>query len=103
MPDPTTRADAQAVAAKHGLELPASVAAFLDSDASETPKPGDPRLADAVTRIIAAPKMSLDAAEAVARYAGLNVIQLGDAIEGESRDVAAEHARPRHADRRRGA
>ena len=93
VPDPTTRADAQAVVAKYKLDLPASVTAFLDSEAAETPKPGDPRLANATTRIIAAPKMSLDAAEAMARYAGLTVLQLGDAIEGESRDVAAEHAR----------
>ena len=93
VPDPTTRADAKAVIAKYGLTLPESVTRFLDTDAAETPKPGDPRLADAVTRIIAAPKMSLDAAEAMARYAGLEVFQLGDAVEGESRDVAAEHGR----------
>lgn len=93
VPDPTTREDALAVVEKYGLELPEAVAEFLDSDASETPKPGDPRLAGAVTRMIAAPKMSLEAAAAVAAGEGVSVLQLGDAIEGESRDVAEQHAR----------
>ena len=82
-----------AVVERHGLDLPASVTAFLDSDAAETPKPGDPVFANASTHMIAAPSMSLEAAAEFARSAGVNVLQLGDAIEGESRDVAAEHGR----------
>ena len=37
--------------------------------------------------------MSLDAAESLAAEAGFDVRQLGDAIEGEAREVGAEHAR----------
>ena len=92
VPDPTTRAEAQAVIAKYALQLPDTVTVFLASDAAETPKPGDPRLAAAVTRMIAAPKLSLDAAEQVAVADGVAVRQLGDALEGESREVAKEHA-----------
>lgn len=92
VPDPTTRAEARAVIAEYALQLPDTVTAFLASDAAETPKPGDPRLATAVTRMIAAPKLSLDAAEQVAVADGVAVRQLGDALEGESREVAKEHA-----------
>ncbi len=92
VPDPTTRAEAQAVIAKYALQLPDTVTAFLASDAAETPKPGDPRLTTAVTTMIAAPKLSLDAAEQVAVADAVAVRQLGDALEGESREVAKEHA-----------
>ena len=92
VPDPTTRADALGVIARHGLELPASVMAFLGTEAAETPKPGDPRLIGAVTTMIAAPKMSIKAAANLARQVGVSVIDLGDAVEGESRDVAQDHA-----------
>ena len=92
VPDPTTREDALGVVEKYDLKLPASVAAFLASDEAETPKPGDPRLAAAVMRMIAAPKMSLEAAATVATGEGVSVLHLGDALEGESREVAEQHA-----------
>ncbi len=37
--------------------------------------------------------MSLDAAAVIARAAGVEPVILGDAIEGEAREVGAEHAR----------
>ena len=43
--------------------------------------------------MIAKPKASLDAAIKVARDAGYEVIDLGADLEGEARDVAADHAR----------
>jgi hydroxypyruvate reductase len=93
VPDPTTLADARALVARHGIELPAAVAAALDDPANESVKPGDARLARAETRIIAAPMASLEAAAAKARALGFEPRILGDAIEGEARDVGAEMAR----------
>ena len=55
--------------------------------AAATPKPGDPRLAQAEVRLIAAPQLSLEAAAATARAAGVTPLLLGDAIEGEAREV----------------
>ena len=55
--------------------------------ADETPKPGDPRLANATTTIIASPMASLEAAATLARAAGVTPLILGDAIEGEAREV----------------
>ena len=85
--DTTTTADALAVLQRYDIDIPAAVRSALSSAAAETIKPGDPRLAQAETRIIAAPLMALQAAAEVARSEGLPVHILGDAIEGEARDV----------------
>ena len=52
----------------------------------------DPRLATATATIVAAPSQSLAAAAAQARAAGIEVRLLGDALEGEARDLAQSHA-----------
>ena len=91
-PEASTRADALAVLAKYGIAIPASVARHLDSTVSETPKPGDPRLVNVVNILVATPQKSLEAAAKVARDAGLAAMILGNAIEGEARDVGIVHA-----------
>jgi hydroxypyruvate reductase len=88
VPDPTTFADARAVLAHYGIEPPAAVRAHLDRAEEETPKPGDPRLAHTINVVIATPQRSLEAAAEVARAAGVTPLILGDAIEGEAREVA---------------
>ncbi len=97
MPDRTTFADALAVLAKYHHDPPAAVRAHLAKGAAggveETPKPGDPRLARVETIVVATPQRSLEAAAAVARKRGLDVVMLGDNLEGEARELGAEHAR----------
>jgi hydroxypyruvate reductase len=88
VPDPTTFADALAILHKYGIGEPRSVIAHLERGLDETPKPGDPRLARAQTVMIATPQMSLEAAAQVAREARVAPLILGDAIEGEAREVA---------------
>ncbi len=90
--DPTTFADALAVLAAYGIEEPAPVLAHLKAAAEETPKPGDPRLVRAETKLIATPQVSLEAAARAARDAGVTPVILGDSIEGEARDIALMHA-----------
>jgi glycerate 2-kinase len=85
--DPTTCADALAIVRRYGIELPAPVREVLESGRGESVKPGDPRLARSTVRMIATPQMALEAAARVARAAGLAPHILGDAIEGEARDV----------------
>jgi hydroxypyruvate reductase len=91
-PDASTRADALAVLTKYGIAIPTSVARHLDNAVSETPKPGDPRLAEVVNILVATPQKSMEAAAKVARDAGLATMILGSAIEGEARDVGIVHA-----------
>ncbi len=87
--DPTSFADARAIIAKYGIAPPAAVTRRLASGAdAETPKPGDPRLAHARYRLIATPQMSLEAAAAKARAAGIRPLILSDSLEGEAREVA---------------
>jgi glycerate 2-kinase len=91
-PDPTTRQDALAIVEKRKLKLPAAVLRFLESSEAETPKPGDARLANVENRMIATPAQSLAAAARLAEQAGYNVLDLGDRVEGEAREVARDHA-----------
>ena len=90
--DPTTFADARAVLAKFAIDPPAPVRAHLEAAADETPKPGDARLARAEARLVATPRAALEAAAARARAAGFEPLILGDALEGEAREVGDDHA-----------
>ena len=53
--DPSTSAEALAILERYRIEAPARVLAHLESAASETPKPGDPRFADVSNILIATP------------------------------------------------
>jgi hydroxypyruvate reductase len=88
VPDPTTFAEARAIMHKYRLVEPRAAVAHLERAAEETPKPGDLRLADAETLMVATPQRSLEAAAKIASAAGLTPLILGDAIEGEAREVA---------------
>jgi glycerate 2-kinase len=90
--DPTSFADARVIVEKYGIELPPQVAERLRRAEDETPKPGDPRLARAETVLVATPAMALAAAAEVAQAAGYAALVLGDALEGEARDLGAAHA-----------
>ena len=85
--DPSTCADALEIVARHRIALPEAARQWLESGAGESVKPGDPRLAANEVRMIAAPQMALEAAARVAEAAGLPAHILGDAIEGEAREV----------------
>jgi hydroxypyruvate reductase len=88
VPDPTTCADALAILRRYRIAVPPAARAWLERGDGESLKPDDLRLPPIETRFIATPQMALEAAAAVARAAGLPVHILGDAIEGEARDVA---------------
>ena len=85
--DPTSCEDALAIVKRYGIDLPAEVRAVLESGRGESVKPGDPRLARNSVHMVAAPQMALEAAAQVARDAGYGAYILGDALEGEARDV----------------
>ena len=102
VPDATTFADARAILRNYAITEPRAVIAHLDAARDETPKPGDTRLARARTVLIATPQRSLEAAAEVARAAGITPLILGDAIEGEAREVAKVMAAMAHQVRRHG-
>ena len=92
VPDPTTGSDALALIDKHEIELPDHVRTFLTSRKGETPKPGDEVFANSEFRMISTPQMALDAAAGRARELGLDPVVLGDALEGEARELAKQMA-----------
>jgi glycerate 2-kinase len=92
VPDPSTLAEARAIVARHGLEVPPAIATALADTANETPKPGDPIFAGARFELIARPADIFRAVTRMVRDAGLECILLGDNLEGEAREVAASHA-----------
>jgi glycerate 2-kinase len=93
VPDTTTLADARALVARYNLSIDDAVRRALDDPANESCKPGDPAFARAQFELIARPKASLEAAVKIAEDAGYAIIELGADLEGEAREVAAEHAR----------
>jgi hydroxypyruvate reductase len=93
VPDPSTLAQARAIVTRYRLDLPASVTRALSDEANESPKPGNEAFERAHFMLAARPADALRAAEKAAAAAGYDVISLGDAVEGEAREVAAAHAR----------
>lgn len=91
-PDPTTVADALTILGKYRIAIPLSVMNHLQGPAAETPKPGDPCFARVSNRVIATPQDALEAAARVAQKAGFRPLILGNALEGEARDVGLVHA-----------
>ncbi|MGE5506507.1 MAG: glycerate kinase type-2 family protein, partial [Actinomycetota bacterium] len=76
VPDPTTVADARAVLARYGIPAPAAL--------SETPK----LLPPSTYTLVATPQAAIEAAALEAVRLGWLPLVLGDAIEGEAREVA---------------
>ncbi len=85
VPDPTSFAAARALLVRYRIAAPPAAAARLARDDDETPKPGS--LPPTDLRLIATPAMALAAAAEAARGLGLTPLILGDALEGESREV----------------
>ena len=85
--DPTHCEDALAIVKRYGIDLSTELRAVLESGQGESIKPGDLRLARNQVRMVAAPQIALEAAAQVARDAGFAAHILGDALEGEARDV----------------
>jgi glycerate 2-kinase len=102
VPDPTTLSDARAIIAKYKLDIDPAIARALEDPNNESCKPGDAAFARASYEMIARPRASLDAAVTRTKAAGYEVIDLGADLEGEAREVAADHARQALAARAQG-
>jgi glycerate 2-kinase len=89
--DASTAAEARDILDRWLEDVPESVRAALDRPTGVVP-PGDPRLSRVENLLYAAPSQSLAAAAEMARAAGCEVHLLGDALEGEARDVAHDQA-----------
>ncbi len=88
----STPADARAILERYGIEVPRAAKAVLDGQ-SGVITPGDMRLSTVENVIYAAPAQSLAAAADLAHAQGIEAQVLGDALEGEAREVARTHAK----------
>ena len=93
VPDPTTLMDARAIVARYGVAASDAVMRALRDPANETPKPGQAIFAGTSFVLAIRPAEVFRQAEAIVRKAGYDCVLLGTLIEGEAREVAAEHAR----------
>ncbi|RPJ82458.1 MAG: DUF4147 domain-containing protein [Acidobacteria bacterium] len=102
VPDPTSFADAWRVLEKYGgvaVYPPAVVRliqAGMEGKAAETPKPGDPRLARAITKVIGSGIAAVRGAASAAVALGYDVATIQEPVVGEARDAGrrfAERAR----------
>ena len=88
VPDPTRKKDALAILARYGVAVPPSIRQWLES-------PDEDRSIlspQTETRVIVSPSESFKVVRQKAEAMGLNVLYLGDRIEGEAREVAKVHA-----------
>ena len=74
------------------IDVPPNVTAWLNCEIAETPKPGDLIFENVENIIVARPQGSLEMAANKAKKLGITPLILGDAIEGEAREVALIHA-----------
>jgi len=89
--DASTASEARGILDRWLVDVPESVRAALNRPTGVVP-PGDARLSRVENLLYAAPSQSLAAAAEMALGAGWEVRLLGDALEGEARDVAREQA-----------
>jgi hydroxypyruvate reductase len=90
--DLSTPEDALADIKRYRIELPAAILAHIASGRAGAPLPSDPAFARNSHHVIASASVSLEAAAAEARKAGIEAAILSDAIEGEAREVGRIHA-----------
>ncbi len=89
--DASTFAQAREILQRYGITQPHAAVEFLERAQQETPKPGDPRLANNEVKVIATARNSIEAAGLLAQARGFSPIILGGAIEGEARQVGRDH------------
>ena len=84
--DPVARGEVREILQRYGVDLPPHLFAVIDANTAPSPAPRH------AIHMLATPMMSLQAAAGRARELGLHPVILGDAIEGEAREVARAFA-----------
>jgi len=90
--DATTRADALRLIERYRLDLPEAVMRHIRAGKDEPPLPSDACFARNEVKVVASAAVSLEAAAAAAKDAGIEAVILSDAIEGEACEVGRVHA-----------
>ncbi|WP_207478174.1 glycerate kinase type-2 family protein [Arenibaculum pallidiluteum] len=78
---------ARGILKRYDVAVPADLDRFLASSEAAMPAPGHPAFSASAYRLIASGRTALEAAATHARSLGLEPFLLGDAVEGEAREV----------------
>ena len=92
VPDLSTPEDALADIRRYRIDLPKAILDHISSGHAGAPLPSDPAFARNIHHVIASASVSLEAAAAAAKKAGIHAAILSDAIEGEAREAGRIHA-----------
>lgn len=90
--DTVTTEAALKIIDKYGLQVPETVLTYLAANPNPVIQPGDMRLSTTTNHLIATPQQSLEAAAQCAQRLGYTPLILGNAIEGEAKEVGIVHA-----------
>jgi hydroxypyruvate reductase len=90
--DPTTLAEARKVLERYDIQPPQGIGNALSKEANETPGPNEALFGATQYHCVANGSLALRAARRLLVEHKIRVINLGDRIEGEARDIASEHA-----------
>ncbi len=90
--DTASSAEALAILQRYDINVGTHILEWLQNSDSETLKADDPVFAGSQFHLIATAQTSLEAAARAVRKAGVEVLLLGDNIEGEAREVARAQA-----------
>jgi hydroxypyruvate reductase len=82
IPDDAPPETALEIIARYGIEIPTSVLAAISR-----PPPFTPAVSPPDVRLVASPALALEAAATEARRRGYTPLILGDALEGEAREI----------------
>ena len=90
--DPTSLEDARNCIKKYQVPVDENITAALSDPENETPKPADALFANNHFAIIATAKDAVSQAARTAARLGYQPWVIGDALQGEARDIARQHA-----------
>ncbi len=91
--DPTSLAEARAILDRHAIVPAGSIRRALADPCNETPWPSAPLFANSRNTIVANGARALAAAEKMLTANGVRIVNLGDRLKGEARELARRHAR----------
>ncbi|MYI90010.1 MAG: glycerate kinase, partial [Gammaproteobacteria bacterium] len=90
--DPSTCDEVLDVISQYRINVPQYILTKLNNGELETPKPENSVFEQSRIRIVARPQDALKASAVKATKLGLEVFSLGDAVEGDTNQVAKQHA-----------
>lgn len=93
IPDRTTQADAIAILERFAYPGLAALKRILDDPANESPKPSDSGFEGDRSAIIGSASIALEAAAALLKREGFDVLLLGDDLDEEAEFLGREHAK----------